>query len=91
MVGMEEVAEVIDNGDSLLTTLLRRTSPEFNRAFYDADVVIAKGMGNYEGLYGCDRDDIWFLMIAKCNVIARLTGTPKGSILCMRKGRAAQN
>ena len=85
MVGMENVAEVIDNGDSLLTTLLRRTSPEFNRAFYGADVVIAKGMGNYEGLYGCDRGDIWFLMIAKCNVIARLTGTPRGSILCMRK------
>ncbi len=85
MVGMEDVAEVIDNGDSLLTTLLRRTSPEFNRAFYGADVVIAKGMGNYEGLYGCDRGDIWFLMIAKCNVIARLTGTPRGSILCMRK------
>lgn len=85
MVGMEDVAEVIDNGDSLLTTLLRRTSPEFNRAFYSADVVIAKGMGNYEGLYGCDRGDIWFLMIAKCNVIARLTGTPRGSILCMRK------
>ncbi len=82
---MEDVAEVIDNGDSLLTTLLRRTSPEFNRAFYGADVVIAKGMGNYEGLYGCDRGDIWFLMIAKCNVIARLTGTPRGSILCMRK------
>ena len=85
MVGMEDVAEVIDNGDSLLTTLLCRTSPEFNRAFYGADVVIAKGMGNYEGLYGCDRGDIWFLMIAKCNVIARLTGTPRGSILCMRK------
>ena len=85
MVGMEEVAEVIDNGDCLLTTMLRRTSPEFNRAFYDADVVIAKGMGNYEGLYGCDRGDIWFLMIAKCNVISRLTGTPRGSILCIRK------
>ena len=85
MVGMEEVAEVIDNGDCLLTTMLRRTSPEFNRAFYGADVVIAKGMGTYEGLYGCDRGDIWFLMIAKCNVIARLTGTPRGSILCMRK------
>ena len=84
-VGMDEVAEVIDNGDCLLTTMLRRTSPEFNRAFYDADVVIAKGMGNYEGLYGCDRGDIWFLMIAKCNVISRLTGTPRGSILCIRK------
>lgn len=83
MVGMEEVAEVIDNGDCLLTTMLSRTSAEFNRAFYAADVVIAKGMGNYEGLYTCGRDNIWFLLIAKCNVIARMTQVPRGSILCL--------
>ena len=84
-VGMEEVAEVIDNGDSLLTTMLYRTSAEFRREFYAADVVIAKGMGNYEGLYACDRGNIWFLMIAKCSVIAKLSGAPRGSILCMEK------
>ena len=84
-VGMEEVAEVIDNGDCLLTTLLCRASEAFKREFYAADVIISKGMGNYEGLHNCDRDRIWFLMIAKCSVIARLSGAPKGSILCMEK------
>lgn len=87
-VRMEEVAEVIDNGDSLLTTMLCRCSDGFKRDFYAADVVIAKGMGNYEGLHGCDRGNIWFLMIAKCSVIARMTGTPRGSILCIEKARA---
>ena len=84
-VGMDEVAEVIDNGDCLLTTMLCRASEAFRRAFYAADVIIAKGMGNYEGLYNCDRGNIWFLMIAKCSVIARMSGAPKGSILCMEK------
>ena len=84
-VGMEEVAEIIDNGDSLLSTQLYRTSPEFNERFYAADVIIAKGMGNYEGLHACDRGNIWFMLISKCNTIARLTRTPKGSILCLRK------
>ena len=84
-VGMDEVAEVIDNGDCLLTTLLCRASEDFRREFYAADVIIAKGMGNYEGLYNCDRGNIWFLMIAKCSVIARMSGAPKGSILCMEK------
>ena len=84
-VGMEEVAEVIDNGDCLLTTLLCRASEDFRREFYAADVIIAKGMGNYEGLHKCDRGNIWFLMIAKCSVIARMSGAPKGSILCMEK------
>lgn len=84
-VGMEEIAEVIDNGDTVLGTLLYRTSPEFNESFYNADVVICKGMGNYEGLHGCDRGNMWFLLIAKCNTMARLTKSPKGSILCLRK------
>ena len=84
-VGMEEVAEVIDNGDGLLTTLLYRTSAEFNRAFESADVVICKGMGNYEGLYFCDRPNLFFLLIAKCEVVARMAGAPKGSILCIQR------
>ena len=83
-VGMEEVAEVIDNGDDLLTTLLHRTSADFNRAFDAADVVISKGRGNSEGLRLCDKKNLFFLMIAKCNVIARMTGAPKGSILCIQ-------
>ncbi|MBP3652609.1 MAG: DUF89 family protein [Clostridia bacterium] len=84
-VGMDEIAEIIDNGDCVLGTLLYRTSPEFNESFYNADVVICKGMGNYEGLHGCDRGNMWFLLIAKCNTMARLTKSPKGSILCLRK------
>jgi len=84
-VGMEDVAEIIDNGDGLLGTLLYRTSAEFNAQFYAADVIIAKGMGNYESLHGCDRGNIWFMLIAKCVVIGKMTGTPKGSILCLRK------
>lgn len=84
-VGMDEIAEIIDNGDCVLGTLLYRTSPEFNESFYNADVVICKGMGNYEGLHGCDHGNMWFLLIAKCNTMARLTKSPKGSILCLRK------
>lgn len=84
-VGMDEIAEIIDNGDCVLGTLLYRTSPEFNESFYNADVVICKGMGNYEGLHGCDRGNMWFLLIAKCNTMARLTKSPRGSILCLRK------
>ena len=89
-VGMEEVAEIIDNGDSMLTTQPHRASAEFNHAFDAADVVISKGMGNYEGLHFCDRPNLFFLLIAKCDVIARLTGAPKGSILCIEKGRGAE-
>lgn len=85
VVGMGDVCRVIGNGSGLLTTMLCRTSDEFNKEFYSADVVIAKGMGNLEGLHSCDRGGIWFLLIAKCAAVARLAGAPRGSILCMEK------
>ena len=89
VVGMGEICEVIGNGSGLLTTMLCRTSDAFNEAFYAADVVISKGMGNLEGLHNCDRGGIWFLLIAKCAAVARLAGAPRGSILCMEKRDAA--
>lgn len=83
VVGMGEVAEVIDNGDGLLTTALPRVSESFLDAFYAADVVIGKGMGNFEGLRHCGRDNVFFLMIAKCRPVAEMSGAPRGGIVCM--------
>ena len=85
VVGMEEVAEVIDNGDDYPSTMLSRTSAAFNRAFYDADVIISKGMGNYEALNTCDRGNVWFCLVAKCDIVAQLTGSKKGAILCVER------
>ena len=84
LVGMSEVAEVIDNGDGLLTTALPRTSPAFQDAFFGADVVICKGMGNFEGLRSCGRENVFFLMIAKCSPVAKMSGAPLGSIVCKK-------
>ncbi|CUU49347.1 damage-control phosphatase ARMT1 family protein [Clostridium beijerinckii] len=49
-VGIDEYAEVIDNGDGSLGTVLKRTSCEFKEVYRKADVVIAKGQANYECL-----------------------------------------
>ena len=49
-VNMSESAEVISNGDISLGTVIEKTSSEFQKVFNDADVVICKGQGNYEGL-----------------------------------------
>jgi len=49
-VGIDEYADVIDNGDGSFGTVLYRTSPEFKEAYRKADIVIAKGQANYECL-----------------------------------------
>jgi len=83
MVAMEEVAEVIENGDSSLGTVIERVSDEFREKFYNADVVIAKGQGNYESLSEIDRNNVFHLFMAKCNPVSNSLGVKTLSIVCV--------
>jgi len=82
MIQMQEVAEVISNGDGSLGTVIERTSRIFKEVFYKADVIIAKGQGNYESLSEIDRNHIFFLFMAKCDVVASSLNVANLSILC---------
>jgi uncharacterized protein with ATP-grasp and redox domains len=82
MVQMPEVAEVISNGDGSLGTVIEKTSQEFRDVFYRADVIIAKGQGNYESLSEAKRSDIFFLFMAKCEAVASTLNVANMSIVC---------
>lgn len=53
------------------------------RRFAEADLVLAKGQGNYETLSNADAD-IFFILKAKCPVIARDLGCRVGSLILRR-------
>jgi hypothetical protein len=67
--GMTACVPVIDNGSDAPGTVLSDCSDAFKAAFGAADLIIAKGQGNYESLSDVDRP-IVFLLKAKCPVIA---------------------
>lgn len=81
-VQMHEVAEVISNGDGSLGTVIERTSTAFKDVFYQAEVIIAKGQGNFESLSEIDRGNIFFLFMAKCEAVAGMLHVPKLAIVC---------
>lgn len=81
-VGMDEVAEIIDNGDCSMGTVLSRTSESFRKIYEKADVIISKGQGNYESLSD-EKENIYFLFMIKCPVVAEYTGVPERSLVCM--------
>jgi len=83
-VAMNEVAEVIDNGNGALGTVLSLCNQSFKTVFYNADVVIAKGQGNFEGLYQEDKQSIYFCFMVKCHLMAEIVGANEGSIVCLR-------
>lgn len=58
---------VIDNGSCIGGTELRRLGQEAKAAFESADVIISKGMGNHETLYGCDYN-VYYAFLVKCKL-----------------------
>ena len=78
--GLTDIVEVIDNGSDAPGTILEDCSKEFLRHFSDADLIIAKGQGNYETLSNVDKS-IFFILKAKCPVIARDIGCEIGSLI----------
>lgn len=82
-VGIDEYADIINNGDDSLGTVLNRTSVEFNHIYEIADVVISKGQANYESLSEQVYKNIYFLLMTKCQVIAKNIGVAQKSIICM--------
>jgi len=78
--GLDDLVEVIDNGSDAPGTILSDCSLDFQRRFDQADLVIAKGQGNFETLSNAPKN-IFFLFKVKCPVIGDDIGTDVGSLM----------
>ena len=76
--GLCDLVEVIDNGSDAPGTILEDCSESFRTRFAEADLVIAKGQGNFETLSDAP-GNILFLFKAKCPVIAAHVDLPLGT------------
>ncbi len=77
-VGLDQIVEVIDNGSDAPGTILDDCSRAFQDRFDHADVIIAKGQGNFETLREASAN-IFFLLKIKCSVVATQTGLAIGT------------
>ena len=80
---IDKLVKVIDNGSDALGTILSDCSVEFVEHFHNADLIIAKGQGNFETL-SSRPGNIFFLMKVKCPVIASHTGFSVGTHLLLK-------
>jgi hypothetical protein len=67
--GLDQLCPVISNGISCPGTPLESCSAEFQEQFQTADVIISKGMGNFETLSEVSAP-IFFLFTVKCSQVA---------------------
>jgi hypothetical protein len=88
--GLPDFCEVITNGSDAPGTLLADCSAQFHERFAAADLIIAKGQGNYESLAGVDKE-IFFLLKIKCDVLSRHLGWPRGSLVLHHQRPASRS
>ena len=66
---------VVDNGNTVGGTELSMLSEEAKKAMDEADIILAKGMGNTETLYGSGYQ-VYFAFLVKCAHFVRFFGKP---------------
>jgi len=67
--GLDKVATVISSGSPAPAIILHLCDPEFAEQFRQADMIISKGQGNFEGISN-ENGPVFFLLKVKCHVIA---------------------
>jgi len=70
-LGIDKAADkLIGNGSDAPGTLLSDISTEAKRELFNSDLIISKGQGNFETLYGTELENLYFLFMIKCDVVA---------------------
>lgn len=77
---IDQVATLLSSGTDGPGTILETCSLKFKTVYKKAKLIISKGQGNYEAL-SSEKRPIFFLLKAKCHVIARNLGIGKGDIV----------
>ncbi len=84
--GIHEVAdEVLTNGLGAIGIIEEELPEVTKERMENADIIISKGMANYECLSESSFDSVAFLLKAKCEPVARDVGVRVGDMVAMLK------
>ncbi len=85
--GINQFCRVISNGYDAPSTLLEHYSKEFLQEYNSADLIISKGQGNFEGLMDVPHPNTYFLLMAKCTLIAGMLNAKVGDLVIKKQDR----
>ena len=80
--GFERLCHLVDSGVNTPGFTYERANAQSQKLFDEADLVLTKGMGNYECLSPSPRKNLCYLLKVKCNVVARSLGQAVGDLVC---------
>lgn len=82
-VGLDSLVHLLTTGGAETGIDFAKAPTELQEIWKRADVIISKGQGNFESLNG-RKENIYFLLKAKCVPVAREFGVPQGALILKR-------
>lgn len=75
MAGLDRFGRIIDNGSDISGTEMAYLGEEMKAALKGADVIVAKGQGNFETMLGCGLN-VYYSFLCKCSRFTDFFGVP---------------
>ena len=75
-VGMDTIASIVENGSDIPGTFYDYISQEAKELLDTADVILAKGQGNFETMRMCQKN-VYYIFLCKCEMFARQFDVPR--------------
>lgn len=72
-VGLPDLVDVVGNGTNIAGTWLREMPEDTRRLVDEADIILAKGQGNFETMQGCGKN-VYYIFLCKCQLFAQAFG-----------------
>jgi len=85
LVGIDDYASIINNGTDIPGTILEHCSDSFVNVFNEADVIISKGQGNFESLYGNGYNNLYYIFLCKCDLFMDRFGARRNDLVLMKE------
>ncbi len=79
--GLDKEMIVIDSGVDTPGFIYDRANNEAKEVYNRVDLILAKGMGNFETMEGINDNRLFFLFKVKCQVVSKRVGAKVGSIV----------
>lgn len=83
-VGLDKMVKVVETGNNCIGVNFKQISHELLDELEDADMIISKGQANFESLDDARGKKIFFLVKAKCKIIARELGVNYLDVVFMK-------
>ncbi len=79
-IGIDQVATLIETGASCAGTIVPEAPQDFKDIYYNADIIISKGQGNYETLEP-QPENILYIFKVKCDIVSKFSNLKLGSLI----------